>query len=323
MAENTFSLHAAKWFRLQRRKEGAPGRLWLGRSRCSFIKRRDAYIAGACAFRYFVKYTGLLYMPCYFGKAADMEESNEKKPKNKPGAQPPHDLHRHKAPRADLGLRLSGFVVRKRTAPLHTIQHHSIRILSITPSRYISYLSLRVPGLLLTDNPQSSTYTMAWQPSEQGLQEVLGMLRDTSSVDSEVQRNVAQRLEQLRFVPDFLAYLAHVLIHCTGEQDSHRAVAGLLLKNSLNQRSGPTTNENDARAMAYVKNTVLTGLADPDQIVRQTVGTVIMCLISNEDVGAWPEALDALTKGMGSTDPNVVEVCAARPFYCGRASSNS
>ncbi|OXM78877.1 importin beta-2 subunit [Cryptococcus neoformans Bt63] len=148
---------------------------------------------------------------------------------------------------------------------------------------------------------------MAWQPSEQGLQEVLGMLRDTSSVDSEVQRNVAQRLEQLRFVPDFLAYLAHVLIHCTGEQDSHRAVAGLLLKNSLNQRSGPTTNENDARAMAYVKNTVLTGLADPDQIVRQTVGTVIMCLISNEDVGAWPEALDALTKGMGSTDPNVVE----------------
>lgn len=96
-------------------------------------------------------------MPCYFGKAADMEESNEKKPKNKPGAQPPHDLHRHKAPRADLGLRLSGFVVRKRTAPLHTIQHHSIQILSITLSRYISYLSPRVPGLLLTDNPQSST----------------------------------------------------------------------------------------------------------------------------------------------------------------------
>lgn len=69
-AENTFSLHATKWFRLQRRKEGAPGRLWLGRCNCSFIKRRDAYIAAACAFRYFVRYTGLLYMPCYFGKAA-------------------------------------------------------------------------------------------------------------------------------------------------------------------------------------------------------------------------------------------------------------
>ncbi|WVN86972.1 uncharacterized protein L203_102147 [Cryptococcus depauperatus CBS 7841] len=148
---------------------------------------------------------------------------------------------------------------------------------------------------------------MSWQPSEQGLQEVLGMLRDTSSTDSEVQRNVANRLEQLRFVPDFLAYLAHVLIHCTTEQDSHRAVAGLLLKNAVNQRSGPTTNENDTRAMNYVKNTVLTGLADPDQIVRQTVGTVITSLISNEEVGGWPEALDALTKGMGSTDQNIVE----------------
>ncbi|WWD20076.1 hypothetical protein CI109_104550 [Kwoniella shandongensis] len=148
---------------------------------------------------------------------------------------------------------------------------------------------------------------MAWQPSEQGLQEVLGMLRDTSSTDSEVQRNVSQRLDQLRFVPDFLAYLAHVLIHCTTELDSHRAVAGLLLKNAVNQRSGPATNENDARALNYVKNSVLTGLADPDQIVRQTVGTVITSLISNEEPGGWPEALEALTKGMGSQDPNVVE----------------
>ncbi|WVR08285.1 hypothetical protein IAU60_005332 [Kwoniella sp. DSM 27419] len=148
---------------------------------------------------------------------------------------------------------------------------------------------------------------MSWQPSEQGLQEVLGMLRDTSSTDSDVQRNVAQRLDQLRYVPDFLAYLAHVLIHCTTEQDSHRAVAGLLLKNAVNNRTGPATNENDARAMAYVKATVLNGLADPDQIVRQTVGTVITSLISNEEPGGWPEALDALTKGMMSGDGNIVE----------------
>ncbi|ODO06999.1 hypothetical protein I350_04365 [Cryptococcus amylolentus CBS 6273] len=148
---------------------------------------------------------------------------------------------------------------------------------------------------------------MSWQPSEQGLQEVLGMLRDTSSTDSQVQRNVASRLDQLRYVPDFLAYLAHVLIHCTTELDSHRAVAGLLLKNAVNQRSGPPSNENDIRAMAYVKSTVLTGLADPDQIVRQTVGTVIMSLISNEEAAGWMEALEVLTNGMNSSDPNVVE----------------
>lgn len=262
-------------------------------------------------------------MPCYFGKAADMEESNEKSPKT---SQAPnrHTTSTATKPRAPIWV-----------SDLVDLLYANARPLSIpsstTPYKFFlllypatSHISLQgSPDYFSPTTPNRPPYTMAWQPSEQGLQEVLGMLRDTSSVDSEVQRNVAQRLEQLRFVPDFLAYLAHVLIHCTGEQDSHRAVAGLLLKNSLNQRSGPTTNENDARAMAYVKNTVLTGLADPDQIVRQTVGTVIMCLISNEDVGAWPEALDALTKGMGSTDPNVVEVCAARPFYCGRASSNS
>lgn len=40
-----------------------------------------------------------------------------KEAQNKPDSQLPHNLHRHKAPRADLSPRLSGFVVRKRTGP--------------------------------------------------------------------------------------------------------------------------------------------------------------------------------------------------------------
>lgn len=115
-------------------------------------------------------------------------------------------------------------------------------------------------------------------------------------------------MEDLRFVPDFLAYLSHVLIFCTTELDSHRAVAGLLLKNSLNQRTGPPAGETDARALTYVKGTILTGLQDTDQMIRQTVGAVITSLLSNEEPGAWPEALDALTKGMNSQDFNLVEV---------------
>jgi transportin-1 len=109
-------------------------------------------------------------------------------------------------------------------------------------------------------------------------------------------------------VPDFLAYLSHVLILCQSESESHRAVAGLLLKNAVNSRSGPPTGETDAIALAYVKATVLQGLADPVQMIRQTVGAVVTALLSNEDPGAWPEALDTLTKGMSSQDANVVEV---------------
>ena len=43
-------------------------------------------------------------------------------------------------------------------------------------------------------------------------------------------------------------------------------------------------------------------------MIRQTVGAVIAGILSNEEPGAWPEALDAITKGMSSQDLNVAEV---------------
>ncbi len=47
-------------------------------------------------------------------------------------------------------------------------------------------------------------------------------------------------------------------------------------------------------------------------MIRQTVGAVITSLLSNEEPGAWPEALDAVTNGMRSQDPDVVEVSQSR-----------
>lgn len=109
-------------------------------------------------------------------------------------------------------------------------------------------------------------------------------------------------------MPDFLAYLSHVLVHATNEDAGHRVIAGLLLKNALIQRHGPASTEADARAMAYVKSTVLLGLGESNEKVRHTAGTTIMAILYNEETGAWPEALDALTKGMGSQDANLVDV---------------
>jgi transportin-1 len=43
-------------------------------------------------------------------------------------------------------------------------------------------------------------------------------------------------------------------------------------------------------------------------MIRHTAGTVVMSILYNEETGAWPEALDALTKGMQSQDENLVEV---------------
>lgn len=57
-----------------------------------------------------------------------------------------------------------------------------------------------------------------------------------------------------------------------------------------------------------MKSTILAGLQDKDQMIRQTVGAVITSLLGSEEPGGWPEALNALTAGKGSQDVNVVEV---------------
>lgn len=110
-------------------------------------------------------------------------------------------------------------------------------------------------------------------------------------------------------MPDFLAYLTFVLITCKQESQEHRAVAGLLLKNSFSQNTVSSLDPQAAQAMAYVKAVVIQGLGDPDSQIRQAVSTVITSLIAADEPGAWPQALEAVTSGMGSSDLHMQEGC--------------
>jgi transportin-1 len=74
-----------------------------------------------------------------------------------------------------------------------------------------------------------------------------------------------------------------------------------LLKNGLGHNTNPS-------GLTYVKGVILQGLGDKDQMIRQTVGAVITALLTEEDSGSWPEALNAVTQGMGSPDINLAEV---------------
>lgn len=60
--------------------------------------------------------------------------------------------------------------------------------------------------------------------------------------------------------------------------------------------------------MQYVKSTILLGLGDANSMIRQTVGAVVTGILSMEEPSSWPEALDAVTKGMSSQDANLAEV---------------
>ncbi len=57
-----------------------------------------------------------------------------------------------------------------------------------------------------------------------------------------------------------------------------------------------------------MKSTVLLGMGDESQMVRQTVGTVVCFIINSLDVGAWPEGLVKLMTAIDSTDKNEQEV---------------
>lgn len=117
-----------------------------------------------------------------------------------------------------------------------------------------------------------------------------------------------QRLKELRFIPNFLAYLAHILVFCTQEAGTHRTVAGLVLKNALIEKGGQPVTDGDAQAMDYVKQASLAGLQESEKMIRHTAGSVVMAILYTENTGAWPQALDFLAKGLSSQDENLVEV---------------
>lgn len=58
---------------------------------------------------------------------------------------------------------------------------------------------------------------MDWQPDEQGLQQVLQLLKDSQSPNTATQRIVQDKLKQLNQFPDFNNYLIFVLTRLKSE----------------------------------------------------------------------------------------------------------
>ncbi|VDP14609.1 unnamed protein product [Soboliphyme baturini] len=51
----------------------------------------------------------------------------------------------------------------------------------------------------------------SWKPDECELKQVLELLQESQSTDTQVQRQVHEKLEHLRTYPNFCNYLAYVL----------------------------------------------------------------------------------------------------------------
>uniref|UniRef100_A0A8C8AFE1 Uncharacterized protein n=1 Tax=Otus sunia TaxID=257818 RepID=A0A8C8AFE1_9STRI len=67
---------------------------------------------------------------------------------------------------------------------------------------------------------------MDWQPDEQGLQQVLQLLKDSQSPNTATQRVVQDKLKQLNQFPDFNNYLIFVLTRLKSEAEPARSSLG-------------------------------------------------------------------------------------------------
>jgi transportin-1 len=144
---------------------------------------------------------------------------------------------------------------------------------------------------------------MEWTPQQDGLREILTLLKESQSPDTATQRTVQQKLEELNKYPDFNNYLMFVLTKLNSEDEPTRSLSGLILKNNVRTHY----NNLQVNVTNFVKNECLQAVGDPSPLIRATVGILITTIASKGDLSSWPELLPALCTMLDSQDYNVCE----------------
>lgn len=158
-----------------------------------------------------------------------------------------------------------------------------------------------------------------WTPQPQGLQEILQTVHDSMNQDRKVQQAITmvcrqrstcaraqrtrQRLNQFQKVPDYTAYLAHILSRMPGEQERIRTIAGYILKNNakLLLRAPPDVAH-------FVKQSILMAFTDSSVMIRTAASNNIISYLEVIEPQNWPECLQMLIQALDSPDAELQEV---------------
>ncbi|XP_039258081.1 transportin-1-like [Styela clava] len=144
---------------------------------------------------------------------------------------------------------------------------------------------------------------MTWQPDSSGLEQIITLLKESQSPDTDIQRQVQVKLDQLNQYPDFNNYLIFVLTKLTTEDEPTRSLAGLILKNNVKMHYNnfpPTVGE-------FIKQECLKALGDPSPLIRATVGILITTIAAKGDLSNWTDLLPYLCNLLDSQDYNTCE----------------
>ncbi|OMO92698.1 phosphoinositide 3-kinase regulatory subunit 4 [Corchorus olitorius] len=150
----------------------------------------------------------------------------------------------------------------------------------------------------------AATGSVSWQPQEEGLKEICGLLEQQISPSSSADKSqIWQQLQHYSQFPDFNNYLAFILARAEGKSVEIRQAAGLLLKNNLR-----TAYKLMAPAhQQYIKSELLPCLGAGDKHIRSTVGTIVTVIVQQGGIPGWPELLQALVNCLDSNDLNLME----------------
>ncbi|KIM30478.1 hypothetical protein M408DRAFT_328061 [Serendipita vermifera MAFF 305830] len=139
----------------------------------------------------------------------------------------------------------------------------------------------------------------AWNPDPAGLAQILQTLRDSTNIhDKQIQQQITMRLNEYQRVPNYIAYLAHILSSMTMEGEQIRSIAGYILKNNSRLITSATPD-----AAAYVKAAALNAFADQSLMLRNAAQQVIIAILGVLEPRNWPEALSMLIQALDSPDP--------------------
>ncbi len=109
-------------------------------------------------------------------------------------------------------------------------------------------------------------------------------------------------------VPDYIAYLAHILT-TTQEEARIRTIAGYLLKNNSRLILNATPE-----VVAYVKVAVLQAFTDSTVMIRNAAGQDIVAFLGVLEPRNWPECLQQLVNSLDSEDVEHQEVSTSPLF---------
>lgn len=144
----------------------------------------------------------------------------------------------------------------------------------------------------------AATSASAWVPSNDGLQQLLGLFRGAIQASNEQHRSIQQQLISFNAIPDYNAYLVYIMGQLKTEEGSVRQMAGLMLKNNVRQHWATL----HAEVRLYVREGLLGSVGDALPFIRTTASSCISTIVAAADLGDWPTLLPTLAQLLESSD---------------------